>query len=113
MTVVQPRPAFEREVIERLAWLAQNGTAAWVDNFLAALDQVERDLYQFPESSPIVRQDNRVVVRQRRLRRDQLELPYFIYYTHLREAPVREVFLSHLFHERQRRPRLKLSKWPW
>lgn len=31
---------------------------------------------------------------------------------HLRADRIREVFLSHLFHERQRRPRPTLSQWP-
>lgn len=110
MPVVHVRPAFERTVTERIAWLAENAPEEWLTNFLGALDDLQRELEQLPELGPPVQQDERVVVRQKRFPRG---LPYFAYYAHMREERVREVFLTHLFHERQRRPRLDLSQWPW
>jgi hypothetical protein len=108
--VVHVRPAFERAVTERIAWLEDNAPEEWLNKFLSALEDLRRDIEQFPGASPSAKQDERVVVRQKRFPRD---LPYFVYYAHAREDPVREVFLTHLFHERQRRPRLDLSRWPW
>lgn len=110
MPVVHVRPAFERSVTERIAWLGENAPEDWLDNFLAALDDVRRELEQFPDLGSPVKGDDRVIVRQKRFPRG---LPYFAYCAHLREEPVREVFLTHLFHERQHRPKLDLSQWPW
>lgn len=110
MPVVHARPAFERSVTERIAWLAENAPEKWLDSFLAALEDIRRELELFPDLGPPVKADDRVVVRQKRFPRG---LPHFAYCAHLREEPVREVFLTHLFHERQRRPRLDLSQWPW
>lgn len=95
---------------DRIEWLQENAPEEWLESFLAGLDTLRRDLERFPGASPLVREDEEVVVRQRRFPQG---LPYFVYYTHLRADPIREVFLSHLFHERQRRPRLTLSQWPW
>jgi hypothetical protein len=110
MPVVHVRPAFERSVTERTAWLAENAPEEWLDTFLAALEDLRRELEHFPDSGSPVKADDRVVVRQKRFPRG---LPYVAYCAHLREEPVREVFLTHLFHERQRRPRLELTQWPW
>lgn len=110
MPVVHVRPAFERAVTERIAWLADNAPEEWLDNFLAALADLRQELEQFPGLGSTVKGDERVVVRQKRFSRG---LPYFAYSVHLRETPVREVFLTHLFHQRQRRPRLNLSQWAW
>lgn len=104
------RPAFERAALERIAWLAENAPEEWLLVFLAALDDLRRDLERFPELGAVVRQDERVILHQKRLTRD---LPYVAYYAHLRGGQIREVFLTHLFHERQRRPRLDRSEWPW
>lgn len=108
--VVHVRPAFEVAATKRIAWLAGNAPEEWLLNFLAALEDLRRDLEHFPELAPPVMQDERIVVRQKRFPRG---LPYFAYYTHLRAGPIRDVFLTHLFHERQRRPRLDLAQWPW
>ncbi len=51
-----------------------------------------------------------MIVRQRRF---PAGLPYVVYYAHLREDPIATIYLTHLFHERQRRPRVKPSEWPW
>lgn len=110
MPVVFPRPAFERAVIDRMVWLGANAPEEWLDNFVAGLETLRRSLERFPGSGTIVRQDERVVLRARTLPGG---LPYIVYYTHLREDPIREVFLSRLFHERQRRPRLRRAEWPW
>ncbi|HEX9270344.1 MAG TPA: hypothetical protein VF998_10905 [Candidatus Limnocylindria bacterium] len=110
MPVVRPRPAFERAVTDRLLWLQENAPEEWLDRFLSALEELEREIERSPEASPVVMRDERVVLRQRRLPGG---LPYFVYYTHPREDPISEVFLSRLFHERQRRPRLRPARWPW
>lgn len=104
------RPAFERAALERIGWLAENAPEDWLVSFLAALDDLRRDLERFPELGAMVRQDQRVILRRKRLTR---ELPYVVYYAHLPGRQVRELFLTHLFHERQRRPRLDRSAWPW
>lgn len=110
MPVVHVRPAFERAITERIAWLQENAPEEWLDSFLAGLDAARRNLEQFPETWPVLKPDERVVLRARSF---PSGLPYIVYYTHRRERPVREIFLSRLFHERQRRPRLRLSDWPW
>jgi hypothetical protein len=110
LAVVEPMPAFEAAVIARIAWLGENAPEAWLDNFLAALDTLRRDIGFFPEASPPVKQDSRVIVRQRRF---PAGLPYVVFYAHMREDPVAIVYLTHLFHERQRRPRIALKDWPW
>ncbi len=110
MAVVEPRPAFETAVIERIAWLGENAPEAWLDNFLAALHTLRRDVGFLPEAAPPLKQDARVVVRQRHF---PAGLPYVVYYTHLREDPITTVYLTHLFHERQRRPQIDLRDWPW
>ena len=110
MAVVEPRPAFETAVIARIVWLGENAPEAWLDNFLAALDTLRRDIGFLPEAAPALKQDARVVVRQRRF---PAGLPYIVYYAHLREDPVTTVYLTHLFHERQRRPQVDVRDWPW
>lgn len=111
MAVVEPRPAFETAVTDRIAWLAEHASEeSWLDNFLAALGELRRDIAFMPEAAAPLRQDARVIVRQRRFPDG---LPYIVYYAHLREEPVTLVYLTHLFHERQRRPRLKMRDWPW
>lgn len=111
MALVEPRPAFEGAITSRLAWLAENAPeAAWLDNFVAALETLRRDIAFMPEAGPLLKQDAHVAVRQRRF---PSGLPYIVYYAHLREDPVRAVYLTHLFHERQRRPRIALRDWPW
>jgi len=67
-------------------------------------------LEQFPEASVILKQDARVVVRRRTF---PMGLPYVVYYAHLRAEPIAVVYLTHLFHERQRRPEIDLGAWPW
>jgi hypothetical protein len=71
---------------------------------------LRRDVGFFPEAAPILKQDTLVVVRQRRF---PAGLPYVVYDAHLREDAVTTVYLTHLFHERQRRPQIELSDWPW
>lgn len=110
MAVVELRPAFEAAVTARIVWLGENAPEAWLDNFLAALETLRRDIGFLPEAAPPLRQDAHVVVRQRRF---PAGLPYVVYYAHLREAPVTTVYLTHLFHERQRRPRIRPRGWPW
>lgn len=110
MALVQPRPAFERAVIERIRWLQEHAPGQWLDDFLTGLDVVRRDLEMFPEAWPAVMQDDRVVLRVRPF---PDPLPYLVYYTHRRETPIRVVFLSRLLHQRQRRPRLQRRAWPW
>ena len=110
MTVVAPRPGFEAAVVARIAWLGENAPEAWLDNFIAALETLRRDIGFLPEAAPLLKEDARVIVRQRRF---PAGLPYVVYYTHLREDPVTTVYLTHLFHERQRRPQITLREWPW
>lgn len=110
MPVVHTRPAFEAAVTERIEWLAENAPEEWLDNFLSALATLRSDLGQFPEAWPIVKQDARVVVRRRAF---PSGLPYVLYYAHLRREPLAVVYLTHLFHERQRRPAVDLRQWPW
>ena len=111
MAAVELRPAFEAAVLARIEWLAENAPeASWLDNFLAALETLRQDLAFMPEASPQLKQDARVIVRQRRF---PSGLPYVVYYAHLREDPVRTVYLTQLFHERQRRPQVQLRNWPW
>lgn len=111
MAVVEARPAFEKAVIARIAWLAENAPEeAWLDDFLAALEALRRAVALMPEAAPPLKQDGRVIVRQRRF---PSALPYIVYYAHQREDPVTTVYLTHLFHERQRRPRIDLHDWPW
>ena len=110
MAVVEPRPAFEAAVTARIVWLGENAPEAWLDNFLAALDTLRRDIGFLLEAAPALKQDELVVVRQRRF---PAGLPYIVFYTHVREDPVTTVYLTHLFHERQRRPQIDLRDWPW
>lgn len=110
MPVVHPRPAFEQAVIERIAWLREHAPEEWLDDFLTGLAAVRRDLERFPEAWPVVKQDERVVLRARPF---PDPLPYIVYYTHLRERPIGQVFLSRLLHQRQRRLRFRLADWPW
>lgn len=110
MAVVEARPEFEAAVTARIVWLGENAPEAWLDNFLAALETLRRDIGFFPEAAPPLKQDARVIVRQRRF---PAGLPYVVYYTQLREDPVATVYLTHLFHERQRRPQINLRDWPW
>lgn len=110
MAAVEPRPAFEAAVTERIFWLGENAPEAWLDTFLAALDTLRREIGSLPEAAPPLEQDARVVVRQRRF---PAGLPYVVYFAHLREEPVATVYLTHLFHERQRRPEIRVRDWPW
>jgi len=110
VAVVEARPAFEAAVVSRIVWLGEHAPEAWLDNFLAALETLRREIGSFPDAAPPLKQDARVVVRQRRF---PAGLPYVVYYAHLREEPVRTVYLTHLFHERQRRPQIDLGEWPW
>lgn len=110
MAVVVPRPAFEEAIISRIMWLGEHAPEAWLDNFLAALETLRRDIGLLPEAAPVLKQDAHVVVRQRRF---PAGLPYVVYYAHLSEEPITTVYLTHLFHERQRRPQLDLRDWPW
>ena len=111
MAVVELRPAFEAAVKGRIEWLAENAPAeSWLDNFVAALHTLRRDIALLPEAAPPLKQDARIVVR---LRRFPSGLPYVVYYAHLRATPVKTVYLTHLFHERQRRPRVDVHEWPW
>lgn len=110
MAAVEPRPAFEAAVTARIVWLGENAPEDWLDNFLAALATLRRDIGLYPEAAPPLKQSARVVVRKRRF---PAGLPYVVYYTHLREDPVTIVYLTHLFHERQRRSRIYLRDWPW
>ncbi len=110
MPVVHPRPAFEAAVTERIAWLGEHAPEEWLDSFLSALATLRHDLEQFPEASVILKQDARVVVRRRTF---PMGLPYVVYYAHLRAEPIAVVYLTHLFHERQRRPEIDLGAWPW
>lgn len=110
MAVVEPRPAFEAAVTARIAWLGENAPEAWLDNFLAALETLRRDIGLMPESAPPLKQDTHVIIRQRPF---PAGLPYVVYYAHLHEDPVTTVYLTRLFHERQRRPRVTLRDWPW
>ena len=91
-------------------WLAENAPEAWLDNFLAALETLRRDIALLPESAPPLKQDARVVVRQRRF---PAGLPYIVYDSYRRDGPITTTYLTRLFHERQRRPRVKLGEWPW
>lgn len=110
MAVVELRPAFEAAVIARIQWLGKHAPEAWLDNFLAALESLRRDIGFFPEAAPTLKQDALIVVGQRRF---PAGLPYVVYYAHLREDPVTTVHLTHLFHERQRRRQIELGDWPW
>ena len=110
MPAVELRPAFEVAVITRINWLAEHAPEEWLDNFLSALETLHRDVEQFPEASPVLKQDARVVVRQRGFPDG---LPYVVCCAHLSEDPMTVIYLTHLFHERQRRPRVDLSRWPW
>lgn len=108
--IVHARPAFEHAVIRRIEWLAEHAPEEWLNSFVSALETLHREVESFPEAWPPVKEDARVVVRRRGLPGG---LPYVVYYTHLREHPIRDCYLTHLFHERQRRPRIALAQWPW
>ena len=110
MPVVELRPAFEAALTARIEWLGEHAPEEWLDNFLAALATLRSELEQFPEAAAIIKQDARVVVRRRTF---PMGLPYVVYYAHLRAERVAIVYLTHLFHERQRRPEIDTRAWPW
>lgn len=110
MVALSPRPAFLRDVTQRIEWLGENRSEDQLDNFLAALARVREAIAQNPQAGPIVKQDPRYVLRMRLFPRP---LPYLVYFAHYRGDRVAAVFLVRLFGSGQDRPDFDMSEWPW
>lgn len=74
-----------------------------------SLEQSVDLIQRFPEIGTLERQDEEVVVRRRRL----ADVPFVLLWAHRRAPEIRDVWLLGLFHYRQSRPTVDLSKWPW
>lgn len=99
---------FEREVTAQSAYLVEHAPAEWLENFIAALNQLRKDLTSSPAMGKPEKQNTQIAVRSRML---GSTLPYIVYYAHRLEDPITEVRLLRLIHERQRRPRMNVPLW--
>jgi plasmid stabilization system protein ParE len=101
---------FRAQVAERLAWLAEHRAEEQLEHFAIALEQLRRSIGRYPAAAPVVRRDERHVLRYRLFPRP---LPYLLYYGHGSADPIREVILLALFGSGQDRAEVDRSEWPW
>jgi plasmid stabilization system protein ParE len=107
---VIPRPAFIRDVTERIAWIGENRGDEQLDSFLAALAAVWRNIERYPFAGPVVAEDAGHVARMRLFPRP---LPYLVYYSHVRAERLEAVHLLRLYASGQRREEIDMAEWPW
>lgn len=93
-----------------MAWLEAHGEIAWLDDFLASLEEAKVLVSRFPEIGATASSGEHGILRVLTLPR---RLPYLVYYAHRRRRPVREVDFVRLFHHAQERPEVDLAEWPW
>lgn len=110
MARIRASRAFRADVAERLAWLAAHRAEEQLDQFVIALEQVRAGLGRYPAAGPVIRRDERHVLRLRLFPRP---LPYLLYYGHTATEPIREVILLALFASGQDRRKDDRSDWPW
>lgn len=110
MARVRLSRAFRAQAAERLAWLAEHRAEEQLEHFVIALEQVRRSIGRYPAAGPVVRRDERRVLRYRLLPRP---LPYLLYYGHRATEPIREVVLLAMFGSGQDRTDVDRSEWPW
>lgn len=104
------RSGFLADVERQVAWLEAHGEIAWLDDFLAALEEANVLVSRFPEIGAVISSREQSILRVLTLPR---RLPYLVYYAHRRGRPVREVDFVRLFHHAQERPEVDLAEWPW
>ena len=108
MANVIPTATFQQEVIAQSGYLVEQAPAEWLENFVAAIDQLRRALTSMPAMGKPEKQNARIALRSLML---SSKLPYIVYYAHRLEDPITEVRLLRLVHERQRRPRMTVPFW--
>jgi len=104
------RPAFIRDVIARIDWLAEHRSEEQLETFVAGLSVVRASIVRWPKAGAVVREDGRNVLRSRLFPRP---LPYVVYYSHRRSGRIRGIELVRLFGAGQERSAINMSDWPW
>jgi plasmid stabilization system protein ParE len=98
---------FLQDVRRHREWLAGEGQPERIENLLQGIREVMERLGAFPASGPIVRQDDRIVVRELIFRR----LRYVTHYAHRRREPIGDVWLLGLYGVGQDRPEPDPAAW--
>ncbi|MBI2325159.1 MAG: type II toxin-antitoxin system RelE/ParE family toxin [Chloroflexi bacterium] len=98
---------FVDDVRRHRAWLAAHGQPERIENLLDAIREVMERLAAFPASGPIIKQDERIVVRELIFRR----LHYVAHYAHRRRAPIADVWLLAPYGVGQDRPEPDPDAW--
>lgn len=98
---------FVKDVHRHKDWLASQGQPERIENLLRGIREVIERLGAFPAAGPIVRQNERIVVRELIFRR----LRYVAHYGHLRGEPIRDVWLLALYGVGQDRMAADPDEW--
>jgi hypothetical protein len=88
-----------------LAWLKESGEPLWIEGLRADLREARRLLSIFPEIGTIETRKGTLVLRRFVL----AKTPYVFWFVRDTEVAKADVWLVRLFHERQRRPRPRVT----
>lgn len=87
--------------------MAAEERAEWIPKLLIGVAQVVELLQSFPEAGVSLAADERLMLRQLRLRR----YPYVVWYAYLGERPIADLWLVRLFGAHQDRPEPDPAAW--